>query len=173
MWIWLSLGPRHSFAFYWLIFVVLIFGPKIQRITLWNWSLGAVFMTPLPPLLISVSLFLPVQTSFFLPPLLIREASLTLNLCFCITGLVCFFPPCSLPGLILPRSSFPAVEIKRGEPTAASLSALCVRLAFFQHKTANKQCGNKKRGMRGEWCVHPNRAILKLWSWKPLCLLPP
>lgn len=58
-----------------------------------------------------------------------------------------FFPSLQSAG---PRSSFPAVEIARGEPTAASLAALCVRLAFFLHKTANKQCGNKKRGMRGE-----------------------
>lgn len=56
-------------------------------------------------------LFLLVQTSFFLslsPPAYNREPSLTLNLCFCIPGLVCFFffllP--SLLGPLLSRSAF-------------------------------------------------------------------
>lgn len=78
--------------------------------------------------------FLPVQTSFFLPPLLIREASRTLNLCFCITGLLCcFFSPPSVGRAFFRLTLLLfAVEIGPAEPTAALLSALL-------HSSSTKQ----------------------------------
>lgn len=96
--------------------------------------------------------FLPVQTSFFLPPLLIREASRTLNLCFCITGLLCcFFSPPSVDRAFFRLTLLLfAVEIAPAEPTAASLSALL-------HSSSTKQQINSvaTRG-GGGCCIHPS-----------------
>lgn len=117
--------------------------------------------------------FLPVQTSFFLPPLLIREASRTLNLCFCITGLLCCFfsPPFSRPGLLPPHSS----PLCSGNRAGRAHRRLAIStFAFFQHKSANKQCGNQRAGVEWGWGVaaYTPAAIFKLWLWKPLCLSP-
>lgn len=95
----------------------------------------------------------PVQPSFFLSPPLITEPSLTLNLCFCITGLVCIFfssPPSSLSvcwalfclSLLPPRL---AVETAR----RASLSALFCTEMNSSSTTANKQRRKKKERKKG------------------------
>lgn len=117
-----------------------------------------------PSLFISVSLFLPIQTSFFLPPTLRTEPSLTLNLCFCITGLVCvlllflFSSLLSLLGPLLSLSSFPCSRNRNSK---------------FLQVTSIKTVLQK--GERERRCVFvcvlgvlcTAQFHLKLWLWKP------
>lgn len=85
---------------------------------------------------------------FPLSPAYNREPSLTLNLCFCITGLVCFFS-LSLLGPLLSLSAFSC------SGNSASQASQWLAISAFLHNlnssntTANKQHCQKEGGWAG------------------------